>query len=165
MHAVNACVGIETARAARNTGPMRVLAGVCLAAMTVLLAGWTLSSERGWNPQGGAVVKTPDRVSHVIRASGCDGIPHPGRLRFGGTPIDSDLPYMSLVVRAREGKPAVLDVIDGVLRLAPGRTLAVLGTARTQDALGRRGTFVLFKHLGAGALGKRYTGSFNCGRL
>jgi len=72
---------------------------------------------------------------------------------------------MSLVVRAQEGKPAVLDVIDGVLRLAPGRTLAVLGTARTQDALGRRGTFVLFRHLGDGVLGKRYTGSFNCGRL
>jgi hypothetical protein len=135
---------------------MRLLALVVLMAITLVVAGWT---ELGWNPKGRAVVKTQDGMSHVIRQSWCGG-----RLRFGGTAINSDEPYMSLVVEAREGRPAVLDIIDGVLRLAPESTIAVLGTAHVQVAPRKRGTFVLFRHEGGGVLGKpRYTGKWTCG--
>jgi hypothetical protein len=132
--------------------------------MPLLLGAWTLSSGDGWNPKGSAVVKTPNGVSHVIRKSRCYPGALAGRLQFGGTPIDSDLPYLSLVTQARKGSPAVLDIIDGVLRLAPKADIAVLGTAHVQVGPAKRGTFVLFKHLGNGVLGKaRYTGSWNCG--
>ena len=145
---------------------MRILVVVVLAAMPLLLGAWTQSSENHmpWNPKGKAVVKTPDGVSHVIRYSVCNfGGPLPGRLRFGGTLINSDLPYMSIVVETRKGNPAVLDIIDGVLRLAPNLTIAVLGTAHVQDVF-KRGTFVLYKHKGGGVTGKaRYTGSWRCG--
>ena len=145
---------------------MRILVVVVLAAMPLLLGAWTQSSENHmpWNPKGKAVVKTPDGVSHVIRYSVCNfGGPLPGRLRFGGTLINSDLPYMSIVVETRKGNPAVLDIIDGVLRLAPDLTIAVLGTAHVQDVF-KRGTFVLYKHKGGGVTGKaRYTGSWRCG--
>jgi hypothetical protein len=143
---------------------MRFWAFVVLAAMPLLLGAWTLSSEENWHP-GRAVVKSPDGVSHVIRRSACTFGPRPrdGRLRFGGTAINSDAPYMSLAVETRKGSPRVLDIIDGVLRLAPNATIAVLGTAHGQIGPGRRGTFVLFKHKGGGVLGKaRYTGSWNC---
>jgi hypothetical protein len=104
-------------------------------------------------------VKTPNGVSHVIRQSWCSD-----RLRFGGTAINSDEPYMSLVVEPRDGNPAVLDVIDGVLRIAPRATTAVLGTVRVQIGPRKRGTFVLFRHEGNGVLGNvRYTGTWNCG--
>ena len=145
---------------------MRILVVVVLAAMPLLLGAWTQSSENHmpWNPKGKAVVKTPDGVSHVIRYSVCNfGGPLPGRLRFGGTLINSDLPYMSIVVETRKGNPAVLDIIDGVLRLAPNLTIAVLGTAHVQDVF-KRGTFVLYKHKGGGVTGKaRYAGSWRCG--
>ncbi len=64
---------------------MRVRAVVFLAAMPLLLGAWTLSSETHmpWNPNGKAVVKTPDGVSHVIRGSICNFGPRAGRLRFG----------------------------------------------------------------------------------
>ncbi len=117
-----------------------------------------------WNLRGKAVVKTPGGVSHVIRYSVCNFGPHAGRLRFGGTPVNSDLPYMSIVVRELKGDPTVLDIEDGVLRLAPDSTFAVLGTAHVQDGSVRRGTFVLFRHKGGGVTGKaRYTGSWKCG--
>ncbi len=86
---------------------MRMLIPFALAAMTLLFAGWTQSLENHmpWNPNGKAVVKTPGGVSHVIRSSVCNFGPHAGRLRFGGTPIDSDSPYMSIVVRELRGIP------------------------------------------------------------
>ena len=145
---------------------MRVRAVVLLAATPLLLGGWSQSSENHmpWNPRGKAVVKTPGGVSHVIRYSVCNFGPREGRLRFGGTRINSDSPYMSIVVGARKGNPAVLDIIDGVLRLAPNSTIAVLGTAHVQDYPVKRGTFVLFGHKGGGVTGKaRYTGSWKCG--
>ena len=141
-----------------STRPMRFRAVVVLAAMPLLLGAWTLSSEssdgapidhKPWNPGGKAVVKTPDGVSHVFGKSRCYpsvlGAPRTGRLQFGGTPIDSELPYMSIVTKKRKGSPAVLDIIDGVLRLAPNATIAVLGKAQVQDRFARRGTFVLFR--------------------
>ena len=126
--------------------------------------------HKPWNPRGKAVVKTPDGVSHVIRKSRCYpsllGAPRTGRLQFGGTPIDSDLPYMSIVTKKRKGSPAVLDIIDGVLRLAPNATIAVLGKAQVQDRFARRGTFVLYQNKGGGVTGKaRYTGSWNCANM
>jgi hypothetical protein len=147
--------------------------------MPLLLGAWTLSSEssdgapidhKPWNPKGKAVVKTPNGVSHVIRKSRCYpsvlGAPRTGRLQFGGTPIDSDLPYMSIVTKKRKGSPAVLDIIDGVLRLAPNATIAVLGKAQVQDGFARRGTFVLYQNKGGGVTGKaRYTGSWNCANM
>ena len=145
---------------------MRVLIPISLAAMTLLLAGWTQSSESHmpWNPKGKAVVKTPDGVSHVIRQSVCNFGPHAGRLRFGGTAVDSDAPYISLVVRELKGKPTVLDIEDGIVRLAPNSTFAVLGSASVQERPVKRGTFVLFKHKGSGVTGNaRYTGSWKCG--
>jgi hypothetical protein len=142
---------------------MRVRAVVLLAAMPLLLGAWTLPSGSGWHP-GRAVVKSPDGVSHVIRSSVCNFGPRTGRLRFGGTAISSDSPYMSIVVRALKGRPTVLDIEDGVLRLAPDSTFAVLGTAHVQDRPVKRGTFVLFRHKGGGVTGKaRYTGSWKCG--
>ena len=91
--------------------------------------------------------------------------PHAGRLRFGGTPIDSgasDPPYLSIVVREVKGTPTVLDIEDGVLTL--NSSFAVLGTARVQERPVKRGTFVLFRHKGGGVTGKaRYTGSWRCG--
>ena len=151
---------------------MRVRAVVVLAAMPLLLGAWTLSSEsndgapidhKPWNPEGKAVVKTPDGVSHVIRRSRLPlGAPRHVRLRFGGTPIDSDLPYMSIVTKKRKGNPAVLDIIDGVLRLAPNATIAVWGKAQVQDRFARRGTFVIYQNKGGGVRA-RYTGSWNCG--
>jgi hypothetical protein len=145
---------------------MHVRRVVVLAAMPLLLGAWTLSSENHmpWNPNGKAFVKTPARVSHVIRQSVCNFGPHAGRLRFGGTPINSDLPYMSLVVRELQGNPTVLDIEDGILRLPHKATFAVLGTAHVQEHPVKRGTFVLFIHKGGGVTGKaRYTGSWSCG--
>ena len=152
-----------------STRPMRFWAAVVLAAMPLLLGAWTLSSEsdKPWNPRGKAVLKTPDGVSHVIRKSRCYrplGAPRTGRLQFGGTPIDSDLPYMSIVTKKRKGSPAVLDIIDGVLRLAPNATIAVLGKAQVQDGFARRGTFVLYQNKGGGVKA-RYTGSWNCANM
>jgi Magnesium chelatase, subunit ChlI len=112
---------------ARDTRAMRVRAVVSLAAMTLLFAGWTQSPDNtAWNSRGKAVLKTPDGVSHVIRHSVCNFGPRTGRLRFGGTAISSDSPYMSLVVRALKGNPTALDIEDGVLRLAPDSTFAVV---------------------------------------
>ena len=129
--------------------------------MPLLLSAWTLSSD--WRP-GRAVVKSPNGKSLVIRRSVCNFGPHAGRLRFGGTPIDSNSPYMSLVVRELKGNPTVLEIEDGVLRLAPDFTFAVLGTAHVQDRPVKRGTFVLFRHKSGGVTGKaRYTGSWKCG--
>ena len=147
---------------------MRYWAFLVLAAMPLLLGAWTQSSEnhKPWNPRGKAVVKTPDGVSHVIRKSRCNrplGAPRTVRLQFGGTPIDSDLPYMSIVTKKRKGSPAVLDIIDGVLRLAPNATIAVLGKARVQDRFARRGTFVLQNK--GGGVRARYTGSWNCANM
>lgn len=145
---------------------MRVRAVVLLAAMPLVLGAWTLSSENHmpWNPKGKAVVKTPGGVLYVIRQSVCNFGPHAGRLRFGGTPIDSDAPYMSLVVREVKGYPTMLDIEDGVLRLADGTTFAVVGSAAVQERPVKRGTFVLFKHKGSGATSKaRYLGSWKCG--
>lgn len=145
---------------------MRLRAVVLLAAMPLLLGAWTLSSKNHmpWNPGGKAVVQTPDGVSHVIRYSVCNFGPHAGRLRFGGTTFNSDSPYLSIVVRERKGNPAVLNIEDGILTLAPNFTFAVLGTAHVQDGPVRRGTFVLFRHKGGGVTGKaRYTGSWKCG--
>ena len=149
---------------------MRLRVVVVLAAMPLLLGAWTLSSDRTiWNPRGKAVVKTPSGVSHVIRSSVCYFGPQARarsnlRLLFGGTSINSDSPYMSLLVSERKGNPTVLDIEDGVLRLAPNSTFAVLGTAHIQERPVRRGTFVLFRHLGGGVTGKaRYTGSWKCG--
>jgi hypothetical protein len=150
----------------RDTRAMRVRAVLVLAAMPLLLGAWTLSSENHmpWNSRGRAVVKTPGGVSHLIRHSVCNFGPHAGRLRFGGTPINSDSSYMSLVVRELKGNPTALDIEDGVLRLAPNSTFAVLGTAHVQDGPVRRGTFVVFRHKGGGVTGKaRYTGSWKCG--
>ena len=155
----------------QDTRAMRFRAVVVLAAMPLLLGAWTQSSEnhKPWNPRGKAVVKTPDGVSHVIRKSRCNrplGAPLTGRLQFGGTPIDSDLPYMSIVTKKRKGSPAVLDIIDGVLRLAPNATIAVRGKAQVQDRFARRGTFVLYQNKGGGVTGKaRYTGSWNCANM
>ena len=156
---------------------MHFRAVVVLAAMPLLLGAWTLSSEssdgapidhKPWNPKGKAVVKTPNGVSHVIRKSRCYpsilGAPRTGRLQFGGTPIDSDLPYMSIVTKKRKGSPAVLDIIDGVLRLAPNATIAVLGKAQVQDGFARRGTFVLFR-AGYESGKPLYTGSWNCANM
>jgi hypothetical protein len=149
---------------------MRVLIPVALAAMTLLFAGWTQSSENQipWNPGGKAVVKTPGGVSHVIRDSACYLV-RPERLRFwrfffGGTSINSDLPYMSLLVSERKGNPTVLDIEDGNLRLPHKSTFAVLGgTAHVQVRPVERGTFVLFIDSGNGVTGKaRYTGSWKC---
>jgi hypothetical protein len=145
---------------------MRVRAVVLLAAMPLLLGAWTLSSENHmpWNPRGKAVVKTPGGVSHVIRYSVCNFGPHAGRLRFGGDPINSGSPYMSLVVRELKGNPAVLDIEDGILRLGNNSSFAVLGTAHVEERPVRRGTFVLFRHKGGGVTGKvRYAGSWKCG--
>ena len=145
---------------------MRIRVVVVLAAMPLLLGAWSQSSENHmpWNPRGKAVVKTPDEVSHVIRYSVCNFGPHAGRLRFGGTPITSDSPYMSIVVRELKGNPTVLDIEDGMLRLPHNSTFAVLGTAHVQERPVKRGTFVLFRHKGGGVTGKaRYTGSWKCG--
>jgi hypothetical protein len=139
--------------------------------MPLVLGAWTQSADSNiWNPRGKAVVKTPNGVSHVIRKSRCYprvlGAPLTGRLQFGGTPIDSDLPYISIVTKKRKGNPAVLDIIDGVLRLAPNATIAVLGTAQVQDGFARRGTFVLYQNKGGRVTGKaRYTGSWNCSNM
>ena len=139
--------------------------------MPLLLGAWTLSDNGvapNWRPKGKAVVKTPDGVSHVIRESACYLV-RPERLRFwrlqfGGTSINSDLPYMSLLVSERKGNPTVLDIEDGNLRLPHKSTSAVLGTAHVQVRPVRRGTFVLFIDGGSGATGKpRYTGSWKCG--
>ena len=145
---------------------MRILVVVVLAAMPLLLGAWTQSSENHmpWNPKGKAVVKTPDGVSHVIRYSVCNfGGPLPGRLRFGGTLINSDLPYMSIVVESAQGKSRCPRHHRRCAETAPNLTIAVLGTAHVQDVF-KRGTFVLYKHKGGGVTGKaRYTGSWRCG--
>ena len=109
-------------------------------------------------------MKTPGGVSHVIRGSVCNFGPRAGRLRFGDGSITANVSsYMSIVVSARKGNPAVLDIIDGVLSL-PKLDMAVLGTARVQDQPVKRGTFVVFRHRGGGVTGKaRYTGSWRCG--
>jgi hypothetical protein len=150
---------------------MRVLAAVALTAMPLLLGAWTLSDNgvaSNWRPKGKAVVKTPGGVSHVIRESACYLV-RPERLRFwrlqfGGTSINSDVPYMSLLVSERKRNPTVLDIEDGNLRLPHKSTFPVLGTAHVQVRPVRRGTFVLFIDRGNGVTGKaRYTGSWKCG--
>jgi hypothetical protein len=140
---------------------MRFLAGLVLAAMPLVLGGWSQSSETHmpWNLKGRAVVKTPDGVSHVIRGSVCNFGPRSGRLRFGADATD----YLSIVVSRPKGKPAVLDIEDGILTL-PNVSTAVLGTAQVQDLPVKRGTFVLYTHKGNNVRGKpRYTGSWKCG--
>ena len=164
-----------------STRPMRFRAVVVLAAMPLVLGAWTLSSEssdgtpkidhKPWNPKGKAVVKTPNGVSHVIRKSRCYpsilGAPRTGRLQFGGTPIDSDFPAVHVHRHEKAQRNlAVLDIIDGVLRLAPNATIAVLGKAQVQDDFARRGTFVLYQNKGGGVTGKaRYTGSWICANM
>ncbi len=105
---------------------MRVRAVVVLAAMPLLLGAWTLSDNEvsPWRPQGKAVVKTPDGVSLVIRSSFCSFGRHGYvRLRFGGKlaglHATTNMPYLHLVAKRREGNPAVLDIFDGVVNLGP----------------------------------------------
>ena len=151
---------------------MRVLAGVCLAAMTVFLAGWTLSDngvapkQSPWNPKGKAVVKSPDGLRLVIRSAFCSFGRHGVRLRFGGKPTTTDVPYIQLVAQRREGDPSVLDIFDGVINLPPkwGWADAMhVGTAHVQVAR-RRGTFALFRDGADVATDTpRYTGTWNCG--
>ena len=158
---------------------MRFWAVVVLAAMPLLLGAWTLSSEsndgapidhKPWHPEGKAVVKTPDGVSHVIRSSFCSFGPIGYvRLRFGGKlaglpSATTDMPYMHLVAKRREGNPAVLDIIDGVLEFPPEWGDANhFGTVHVQVAR-RRGTFALFNEPDDVGTGKpRYTGSWKCG--
>ena len=102
---------------------------VVLAAMTLVLGGWRLSSDDAiapgpWNPKGKAVVKSPDGVSHVVHSSFCSLGRHGGvRLRFGGKlaarTVTTDRPYIHLVAQRREGNPSVLDIFDGVINLPP----------------------------------------------
>jgi hypothetical protein len=147
---------------------MRLRAVVVLAAMPLLLGAWTLSDTGvypNWRPKGKAVLKTPDGVSHVIRSSFCSFGPNGYvRLRFGGKPVRTDMPYMQLVAKTRAGNPAVLDIFDGVLNFPPKWGDAPhFGTAHVQVAR-RRGTFALFRDRDAVGTGKpRYTGSWNCG--
>lgn len=141
---------------------MRVLAPVALAAMTLVVAGWTQSDNGvapNWRPEGKAVVKTPDGVSIVIRQAWCSFGRYGGvRLRFGGKPTTTDVPYMQLVAERRKGNPAVLDIFDGVINLGPKWADAPhRGTAHVQIG-NRRGTFVLVE---TGT--RRYTGIWNCG--
>jgi hypothetical protein len=150
---------------------MRSWAVVVLAAMPLLLGAWTLSDNGvpHWDPKGKAVVKTPGGVLHVIRSSNCSFGQHGWvRLRFGGKlaglSATTDMPYMNLVARMREGDPAVLDIIDGVLKFPPEWGDANhFGTVHVQVAR-RRGTFALFNEPDDVGTGKpRYTGSWKCG--
>jgi hypothetical protein len=147
---------------------------VVVAAMTLVLGGWTLTNNGvapNWRPEGKAVVKTPDGVSHVIRSAWCSFGRYGGvRLRFGGKlaglAVTTDRPYIHLVARRREGNPSVLDIFDGVIKLPPnwGWVDAVhVGTAHVQVDR-RRGTFALFGDGDDVATDTpRYTGTFNCG--
>jgi hypothetical protein len=150
-----------------STRPSRIGALVVLAAMTLLLGGWRLSSlPYPWNPKGHAVVKSPDGVSHVIRSSFCSFGLHGGvRLRFGGKlaerSVTRDRPYIHLVAQRREANPSVLDIFDGVITSPPAwgwDDADHVGTARIQVDR-RRGTFVLRDSNGR----PRYTGTWNCG--
>ena len=152
----------------RILDPMRVLAPVALAAMTLVFAGWTLSDNGvapNWRPEGKAVVKTPDGVSIVIRQAWCSFGRYGGiRLRFGGKPTTTDGPYMQLVAQRRKGNPAVLDIFDGAFNFPPEWGDANhFGTVHVQVAR-RRGTFALFNEPDDVGRGKpRYTGTWNCG--
>ena len=135
--------------------------------MPLLLGAWTLSDNgvSPWRPNGKAVLKSPDGVSLVIRSSFCSFGRHGGvRLRFGGKPVTTDMPYMQLVAQRRERNPAVLDIFDGVMNLPPKWADANhFGTAHVQVAR-RRGTFALFSDPDDAGTGKpRYTGSWVCG--
>jgi hypothetical protein len=150
---------------------MRVRAVVVLAAMPLLLGAWTLSDNAisPWRPDGRAVVKSPDGVSHIIRSSFCSFGRHGYvRLRFGGKlaglRLTTNMPYMQLVAKRREGNPAVLDIYDGVLDIPPKWAYAPrVGTVHIQVAR-RRGTFALFGDPDGVGTGKpRYTGSWRCG--
>ena len=149
---------------------------VVLAAMTLVLGGWRLSSDDAiapgpWNPKGKAVVESPDGVSHVVHSSFCSLGRHGGvRLRFGGKlaarTVTTDRPYIHLVAQRREGNPSVLDIFDGVINLPPkwGWADAMhVGTAHVQVAR-RRGTFALFRDGADVATDTpRDTGTWNCG--
>ena len=156
-----------------STQSARIRALLVLGAVPLLLGAWTLSDngvapkQSPWNPKGKAVLKSPDGVRLVIRSAFCSFGRHGGvRLRFGGKPTTTDVPYIQLVAQRRERSPSVLDIFDGVINLPPkwGWAGAMhVGTAHVQVAR-RRGTFALFRDGDDVATDTpRYTGTWDCG--
>lgn len=111
---------------------------------------------------GSAAVKFKG-ITYRMKHSRCFISPNGARLYFGVTSRHRENPLNGLYLVIEPNRLGAVEVIDGGVTLSSGVETAILGKARAKSGL-RRGTFIIFEHLGDGKTSsRRFTGSWNCG--